>query len=335
MIQKYLILIVCALAHIGAFGEGFLAGTLVKTPSGYTEIEKLIVGDQVVCYNFKGECVTRAVTHVQQEEVNAYAQITVGNDTIYAALDHKFYIPYDNTWVEAHKIQPDSVLLKHCTEYIPASHLQTIEASAVVYDITVDEYHNFCVGHEEVHVHNVLPFVAGFTINFFFGGGVAVAGTFGLGAIISKVVFDIFGSTVVPRTAQVDFNADIFGEQFNNPRRPYMAGKEDSAEDKGGKENKGDDKKPAEASNKPTNRPKPGEQAKPGIPTEAEGFKPPRNWSGEKERHPKTGQYGWRDKHGDYWIPANDHAGAHYDKVDKNGRYVNVGPGGKIRGGNK
>lgn len=96
MIQKYLILIICALVHISAFAEGFLTGTLVKTPSGYTEIENLVVGDEVVCYNFKGECVTRAITYVQQEQVEAYTQITIGNEQVFAALDHKFYMPSDN-----------------------------------------------------------------------------------------------------------------------------------------------------------------------------------------------------------------------------------------------
>jgi len=190
MIQKYLILIVCALAHISAFAEGFLAGTLVKTPSGYTEIEQLKVGDKVICYDFKGQCVTRSITHVQQEEVSAYAQITVGNDNIYAALDHKFYIPHDNTWVEARKIKPGNILLKHCTEYISVSDVQSIEASAVVYDITVDEYHNFFISHEDICVHNVFPIVAGIGLTIFFDGTVAItAGFAALGAAIGGILW--------------------------------------------------------------------------------------------------------------------------------------------------
>jgi hypothetical protein len=173
MIQRYLILIVCALAHLSAYAEGFLAGTLVKTPFGYENIENLTVGDKVVCYDFMGKCVTRTVTHVQQEEVDTYAQITIGNEQVFAALDHKFYVPNDNAWLEANKIKPGSVLLKRCTEYIPVDSVEVIEAPTVVYDITVDELHNFCVTREDVCVHNILPIIAGIGITIGFDGAVA------------------------------------------------------------------------------------------------------------------------------------------------------------------
>lgn len=74
----------------------------------------------------------------------------------------------------------------------------------------------------------------------------------------------------------------------------------------------------------------------PGKPTENDGFIPPKNWNGEKVKHPKTGQHGWPDKKGNIWVPTgqgpNAHGGPHWDVVDSKGGYKNVVPGGKTRG---
>lgn len=333
MIQRYLILILLIFSHLSVIAEGFLAGTLVKTPYGYTDIEKLAIGDQVVCYNFQGECVTRAVTHVHQQEVQSYVNISVGGQFIYTDLDHKFYLPNDNAWVQAHTIQPGNVFLKECVDTSVVESVRIIDNAATVYNISVDEFHNYCVTTEDICVHNAVPFVAALTLNLFFDGTFAITGMVGIGAAIGKVVIDFFGNGAIGRTVQLDFDVDKFGQGFNNPNNYHAASKEDK---KGDKPAKSGDKKPTAPSTKPSTRPLPGQQPKPQRPTASDGFKPPKHSDNdEKERHPKTGQYGWKDKNGNYWIPANNHAGGHYDKVDRNGNYINVNPGGKTRGGNK
>jgi len=42
----------------------------------------------------------------------------------------------------------------------------------------------------------------------------------------------------------------------------------------------------------------------PGKPLKENGFVPPKNWDGKKEKHPKTGQYGWKDKKENIWVPT-------------------------------
>jgi hypothetical protein len=76
----------------------------------------------------------------------------------------------------------------------------------------------------------------------------------------------------------------------------------------------------------------------PGKPTEKDGFFPPKNWDGEKIRHPKTGQVGWPDEKGNIWVPSGPkgHGGPHWDIQYPDGkRYDNVYPGGKVRPGKK
>jgi RHS repeat-associated protein len=75
----------------------------------------------------------------------------------------------------------------------------------------------------------------------------------------------------------------------------------------------------------------------PGQPGEAEGYKPPKKWDGEKVRSPNGRGYGWPDSKGNVWIPtgpgAGAHGGPHWDVQKPGGGYINVYPGGKTRGG--
>jgi hypothetical protein len=168
------------------YGEGFIAGTLIKTPSGYTPIEKLCIGDSVICYDSKDRCIERPITHVIKKQTRTIVQLTVGDELIVVEADHKFYLPQENTWVEARALAPGHVLLKHCTELVVVEEAQEILQPADVYDISVADYHNFCVSHQDVHVHNFIPFII-VGISWAFGagagGGLAVTGTLGVGAL--------------------------------------------------------------------------------------------------------------------------------------------------------
>jgi hypothetical protein len=72
----------------------------------------------------------------------------------------------------------------------------------------------------------------------------------------------------------------------------------------------------------------------PGMPTEKDGYRPPKRWNGEKVRHSKTGQIGYPDEKGDIWVPSGPggHGGPHWDVVNPKGDYRNILPGGKERG---
>jgi len=73
----------------------------------------------------------------------------------------------------------------------------------------------------------------------------------------------------------------------------------------------------------------------PGKPLEVDGFFPPKNWDGKKEKHTTTGQYGWRDKKGNIWVPTGwgplAHGGPHWDVIKPDETPINIYPGGKTR----
>lgn len=71
----------------------------------------------------------------------------------------------------------------------------------------------------------------------------------------------------------------------------------------------------------------------PGMPTEKDGYYPPKSWDGKKVKQSNGGSYGWPDKKGNVWIPSgpNGHGGPHWDVQYGEKGYNNVFPGGKIR----
>ncbi|MBU1109987.1 MAG: hypothetical protein KKB51_25120 [Candidatus Riflebacteria bacterium] len=73
----------------------------------------------------------------------------------------------------------------------------------------------------------------------------------------------------------------------------------------------------------------------PGQPTETDGFKPKKNWNGQKVKSPNGNDYGYPDKKGNVWVPTGTgtgaHGGPHWDVQHPNGTHTNVYPGGLVR----
>jgi hypothetical protein len=168
-------------------GEGFIAGTLVKTPSGYTEIEKLQERDLVICYDFSGQCVQRAIIETSRTKYTSCIEVRLLDESLYAAPDHKFYLPNTKSWIAAHSLRPGQLLLKHCTELVAVDQVNLTDKETEFYDITVADYHNFCASAQDIHVHNFLPAV-GLTITWLIGEGIVVTGTAAVGGIAAGCV---------------------------------------------------------------------------------------------------------------------------------------------------
>ena len=65
-----------------------------------------------------------------------------------------------------------------------------------------------------------------------------------------------------------------------------------------------------------------------GQPTKEQGYKPPKNWNGEKVRNPNGSGSGYPAKNGDVWVPTN-HKGTHaphWDVQHPDGTHTPVYP---------
>jgi len=184
--RSFLLLLLASTSSL--FGEGFLPGTLVKTPTTSIPIEQLQVDEKVICYDFDGHCIERPITNITKATGDSFVEIGIGDEKIYTAPDHKFFLPQTQEWIEAKDLTAGHVLLRHCTDLIMVDSVRHINKSAEFHDITVDEYHNFCVSKYDIHVHNFFPLLA-FTITWVPGVGVAIGGGIAAGAVALGGIF--------------------------------------------------------------------------------------------------------------------------------------------------
>ena len=144
------------------FGHGFLGNTLIKTPSGYREIQQLKENDSVISYDFAGHCVEGCVNRIFQTTSTDVLHLIVNdNATLSVSPRHLFYDVKSNVWVPAHELAArKAVLLQRCnnetfvtyTNYVPAD--SSKKEIFRLYDLEVDKYHNYCISTEDILVHN-------------------------------------------------------------------------------------------------------------------------------------------------------------------------------------
>ncbi len=155
--KKILILITCLSSLLISYQaqayvpqEGFLAGTLVRTPDGYKPIEELKIGDAII-----GEdCIPKIVLEVSRMPITEYIKISLGNETICAALDQKLYLAQEGIWITAQDITASHWLLGSPDVYFPVHLIEKIDQETEVYAIGVQD-HTFYVTHRHICAHNM------------------------------------------------------------------------------------------------------------------------------------------------------------------------------------
>ncbi len=318
--MRFFLICFYLLASALAYGEGFVRGTLVKATNGYKDIAELQIGDNVTCADLHGACLDRPITNIVKKHTKACVEIWVkGADfesaPLYAGLDHKFYAPGKQEWVQAKDLVAGNTLLSSCNNSVVIEHLRLISCEEDLYDITVEEFHNFCVTEHDIHVHNIAPLIA-LGITWIFGEGLTLTGGIGLGAAI-------FGGLLYTSK-----NAERARAYRELDRMEARSSNFDQVSE---------EKRTSHHFDRMPEKPNQAHHSVPGKPTEADGFIPPKRWDGEKVKHPETGQYGWPDEDGNVWVPSGDkgHGGPHWDVVypkPKEGKkHKNILPGGQER----
>ena len=126
----------------------FLPGTRVNTPSGYTNIEDLIVGSEVVSYDTEiKEFVISTVTDTITANADSILKVDIISERnihepIYVTAEHPFYI--NEAWCNiGEAVSGGELLYAHRDAPVIISNIETIPGDAVVHNITVDTYHNY------------------------------------------------------------------------------------------------------------------------------------------------------------------------------------------------
>lgn len=137
-------------------GTCFVAGTKILTNDGYKNIEEIRIGDYVYAMNLDTN--TKELRRVLKTYENiAYEtySITIGNHTVEATGKHSFYV-VDKGWVRAFDLKVGDKLnsLNNKDSIITDIKINKFDKYIYVYNLEVDELHNYLITDDDYLVHN-------------------------------------------------------------------------------------------------------------------------------------------------------------------------------------
>lgn len=136
-----------------SYNEGLIGTTKVKTNIGYIKLEDLKVGDSIACYDFNtAQESYSTVTFIDKLHLVKYVQISINNETIELAHNHKFFIYSTNSWVRAEDLI-NNVELRYLVDP-NIQDVKEVQKELDVIRISVNDKHNFYITNHNILVHN-------------------------------------------------------------------------------------------------------------------------------------------------------------------------------------
>jgi len=162
--------------------EGFVAGTLVKTKSGYVPIETLKSHDSVLTYNFKSKKAEESkVTAVKISNGYEAISLTVNNTQVTVSPEHKFYCPMNNKrWTLAKDMETGDYTVSGVKDLIKIDNAALMRSDEIFYSLAIANNHNYFISKQDILVHNFFFTIPLFT--WIIGEGLV---WLGLGSIVS------------------------------------------------------------------------------------------------------------------------------------------------------
>ena len=133
--------------------EGFVAGTPIKTVSGYKPIELIKLRDIIIGTDCKGKNFERIVRHVAMKKVSSHVRLLVGDERINVAPDQKFYCSSEKAWIAAKALTNSHVIVTDNPIHTHIKAKENVNEETLVYTLTVDG-HNLFISRQNILVHN-------------------------------------------------------------------------------------------------------------------------------------------------------------------------------------
>ncbi len=138
-------------------GNSFVEGTLISTIDGLVPIEEINIGDLVYSFEEKsGAVVLQEVIHLI-EGYKEHELVTLGlsnNDEVVVTDGHPFYLIDENNWQQAKNLQVGDELIDIYGAQVSILQLRSDSSTEKVYNLTIENTHNYFVGEARVLVHN-------------------------------------------------------------------------------------------------------------------------------------------------------------------------------------
>jgi hypothetical protein len=120
----------------------FAAGTPVLTPSGYTTIERLRPGDQVLSRP-EGDAQAETEVAVVAEAfvyVAPVMRLRVGGRDIRTTAEHPFFV-VNHGWRPANELRPRDLLSSHDGKTVEVESITETDETITVYNVSLADYH--------------------------------------------------------------------------------------------------------------------------------------------------------------------------------------------------
>ena len=134
----------------------FVAGTKVKTESGYKNIEDIKIGEKVYSYNLDTNELElkEVIDTIESSTIDTY-KMTVGDKTVEMSPRHQIYI-IDKGWTRAYDVKSGDNMLSINGEKIEITNIEykKYDEPIKTYNLTVEGNSNYFVTDIQVLVHN-------------------------------------------------------------------------------------------------------------------------------------------------------------------------------------
>ncbi|MGE0010126.1 MAG: Hint domain-containing protein [Candidatus Babeliales bacterium] len=144
---------------------GFVEGTLVKTLHGFIPIEALQINDEVYCFDEStNEFALRTIIEITCHEVSTLIHIQTNANHILTDTQQSFFLPIEKAWRCAPDLIPETILQSCYKQQIVVKNVNQVHINAVIYDLTLEAPHTFCVTPSGIVAHNfmiVIPITLG------------------------------------------------------------------------------------------------------------------------------------------------------------------------------
>jgi hypothetical protein len=152
-----------------------LAGSFIKTPDGFGNVEDLTIGSILIgCADTTLSNVI--VTHISKTITDSVVKITTEKGSFKASPKQLFYDPIIQDWIPAELISINTTFLDANLKCYKCIDIKTIVVPLMeVYHISTTTPHNFFVSEQELLTHNAVPQVV-IGLAWLFGEGLKFAG---------------------------------------------------------------------------------------------------------------------------------------------------------------
>ena len=134
----------------------FKAGTKILYNDGsLRDIEKVSIGDTVKTFNLETSTIENSlVSNTITRSTSEIYKLSFGSDTVYVTAEHPFYVK-NQGWVKVCNLRIGQLLVTSDEGKEPEIEMiEKLNEKMTVYNITVEDNHNYFVGNQRILVYN-------------------------------------------------------------------------------------------------------------------------------------------------------------------------------------